>query len=165
MTVTIRNEGTADTAVILGNGLGDSSKYLVDDMTMQVTTGSGRPVVQYQDLSATLSKRHCWSRGRLGPSHFRPAHRIRFPSPLRISSLVRRTTDAIPCARCAALPAAANQGPTEAPNLDVTAATLSSVDRQRNAHVERDCSQNAVDEALGREVRGDIFAMRARPVR
>ena len=87
MTVTIRNGGTADTAVIFGVVLANGSKYLVDDMTMQVTTGSGRLVEQSGTIRDIIQPVLLVART-TGSSHFRLVHRIRLPSQRRISSLV-----------------------------------------------------------------------------
>ena len=49
MTATIRNVGADDTAVIFGIALGNGVKYLVVDMTLQVTSTDGKGnVEQYQ---------------------------------------------------------------------------------------------------------------------
>jgi hypothetical protein len=42
MTATIRNVGTDDTAVIFGIALANGAKYLVVDMTLQITSSDGK---------------------------------------------------------------------------------------------------------------------------
>jgi len=124
MTVTIRNGGTADTAVIFGVVLANGSKYLVDDMTMQVTTGSGRVVEQYK-----YHPRHYPSgiAGRVDdwivPLPAGASYSLTLAAADFIVGANQERRDSFPPDALLSLRLPI-RGPTEAPNLDVTGLRL-----------------------------------------
>ncbi|HEV7607096.1 MAG TPA: hypothetical protein VGO61_07155 [Steroidobacteraceae bacterium] len=69
--ITLRNAGTADTAVVLGKILANGAKYLADNLALEVKTGTDIVKYQYGDPSVRALPGASilgWSRSRLLPS-------------------------------------------------------------------------------------------------
>ena len=123
-TVSIHNGGTTDTAVIFGLVLANGSKYLVEDMTMQVTTDSGRLVEHYK-----YNPRH-YPAGIAGraddwivPLPVGASYSLTLTAADFLVGATYERRDSFPPDALLSLRLAI-RGPTERPNLDVTGLRL-----------------------------------------